>query len=72
MKKLKKNKDAYNLTELDVEVKYMIDGCGKKILKPIYIDIKQGDKYIIKDAIANVGALKWLLEWLEQEYKEEK
>lgn len=62
-----KNKDMYDLRRLKINVNHMIDGCGKRILKPIYIDLLIDDKYIVKGEMTNVEPLKWLLEWLEQE-----
>ena len=62
-----KNKDKYDLRKLDIKVNHMIDGCGKRIIKPIYIDLRINEEYIVKNEIVNVEPLKWLLEWLESE-----
>lgn len=62
-----KNKDKYKLNELDIQFNHLINGCGKRIEKPIFVNIKSGDTFIVKEKKIENNALKWLLEWLESE-----
>ena len=60
----------YDLTTLEISVGHLINGCGKRIEKPVFINIKKGDDYIVQNENVNVEPLKWLLTWLESEYIE--
>lgn len=62
-----KNKDKYDLRKLNISINHLIDGCGKRIEKPYFINIKLDDKFIVKEEKVKIMALNWLMEWLEME-----
>lgn len=65
-----KNKDRYDLTELDIKLSYMTNGCGKKIDNPVYITIQNKGNAVLEEATYD-NPFRFLMKWLERESKEE-
>ena len=61
-----KNKDRYDLREIDVNVLWTINGCGKKV-SPRIIEIKHKRKEIASIRNENDPAIDVLMRWLEEE-----
>ena len=59
-----KNKDKYDLTKLEIKANYHIDGCGRKIPDPKYVDIIYEGETIVKEQKTK-DVFKYLMEWLE-------
>lgn len=62
-----KNKDKYDLRKIEVNTKYMIDGCGRRINNQCWLDLIVDGRYIKKDLKAHVGVLKAICAWLEED-----
>lgn len=61
-----KNKDKYDLRNINASANYMINGCGKKIKESCEITIKYNDK-VIKRIKSQEYIVKVVLDWLEEE-----
>ncbi len=62
---MEKNKDIYTLTDLDFDIHYQVDGCGKRIPKPFYVDILYHGEVLVKGMYVRSNMTKVVLEWLE-------
>jgi len=61
-----KNKDKYDLREIDASVLWTINGCGKKT-SPRTIEIRYKNKKIAKIKNDDDPFIEILLGWLEEE-----
>ena len=60
-----KVKDKYDLNALDVNILYMVDGCGHRTeMKTVQIF---HEKNKVKEIITSKSAMKKIFEWLESE-----
>lgn len=62
-----KRKEKYNLNKLDAIIDYKINGCGKIIPSVRLVTMKYEGKQITKRIETNESALRFILDWLEEE-----
>ena len=61
-----KNKDKYDLTQIDIQLSYMTNGCGKKIDNPVYVKVIADGKPVLEDATYD-NPFRFLMRWLEDD-----
>lgn len=61
-----KNKDRYDLTQLNITASYLTNGCGKKIEGMRYLTIKDGDKVLLSEMV-NGKPIERFVRWLEED-----
>lgn len=60
-----KNKEKYDLTEIDCIVGWQVNGCGRKIESTREITISHKGKTLKKERTQK-GLVPYLMEWLEE------
>lgn len=59
-----KNKNKYDLTELEFLIGSLTDGCGRKIKGKTYVEIKHGETLM---TATTDNVLKTIMQFLEEE-----
>jgi hypothetical protein len=65
-----KNKDKYNLNEVQFDVQHMVNGCGKRIMSSqtiIFYRVEEGKKYILFKKKTQDRVFDVFKRWLEDE-----
>lgn len=62
-----KNKEKYDLREIEISKEYLINGCGKKIETPYFINIYYKGNCLVDKGKTSLSAFAYLMYWLEEE-----
>lgn len=62
-----KNKDKYDLSKIEINVYYDVNGCGRKIETHRYVSVWHDGELILDRKKTKLMPYEFLLKWLEKE-----